>query len=127
MWQNSKIQIVTKLKTSNCDQTQKLKLGKTKSKTQIVTILKTQIVTKLKMWQNSKTIIVTKKLKKKKIVTELKNSNGGKTQILKLSQNSNNLMVTKINKNIVTKIFKKKNCEKTQKTQIVTKLKLWQN
>ena len=62
---------MTKLKKSNCDKTQKIKLWQN-SKNQIVTKLKNQIVTtqKLKSWQNSKT----------EIVTKLKNSNGDKTK-----------------------------------------------
>ena len=59
---NSNTQIVMKLKNSNCDETQKLKLWKN-SKTQIVIKLKNSKVTKLKkinLWQKSKTQIVTK-------------------------------------------------------------------
>ena len=60
MWQNSNLQIVTKLKNSNCDQTQNLKLWQN-SKTQIVKKnWKTQIFTQLKLLQNLKTQIVTK-------------------------------------------------------------------
>ena len=61
MWQNSGTTIVTKLKNSNCDKTQKLKLWQLQmgKKTQKVTKLKNSNVTKLKMWQNSKTQIVT--------------------------------------------------------------------
>ena len=54
MWQNSKTQIVKKLKKENCDQTQNSNCEK-KSKTQMRQNLKTQIVTKLKkseLWQN---------------------------------------------------------------------------
>ena len=63
LWQKSKNQIVTQLENSNCD------------KTQIMTKLKNQMVTKLKKNQ-----IVSGK----KIVTKLKNSNCVKTQKLKL-------------------------------------------
>ena len=122
-WQNSKTQIMTKLKlwekklkklkcdNSNCDKTWELKWWQTSklkfwqySKTQIVS--KAQIVMKLKLWWNSRT----KKLKKK-LKCEEKNSNSkcDKTQI-------------------VTKL-ESLNYDKTQyldfeKTQ---KLKLWQN
>ena len=58
---------MTKLKNSNCDQTQKLKLQHNS---------KTQIVTKLKNSNCNKT--------ETKIVTKLKNSNCDKTQKLKL-------------------------------------------
>ena len=44
MWQNSKTQIVTKLKNSNCVRTQKLKVWQN---------------LKRELWQNSKTQIVT--------------------------------------------------------------------
>ena len=64
MGQNSEIQIMTKLKNSNCCKTQKLKLGQN---------------SKLKLWPNSKTQIVTKQ----------KKSNCDKTQKLKLRQNIN--------------------------------------
>ena len=68
MWQNSKKQIVTKIKNSNCDKTQKLKLW-TNSKTQIVTKLKKKETNcdktqKLKLWQDPY-----------QIKTKLKNSN----------------------------------------------------
>ena len=104
MGQNSTTQIVTNLKYSNCerknlknfncDQTQKL----------IVTKLKTQIGTKLKLWQISNT----------QMVTNLKYSNCDKTQ------------------NFATQNFKLWQLKLWQysnwdKTQIVTKLKLWQN
>ena len=71
---------MTKLRDSNCDKTQKLKL-----------------------WQNSKTHIVTK-------VKVWQNSNGDKNQIVK-------------------KKSKATQCDKTQTvtTQIVTKFMLWQN
>ena len=48
----------------------------------------------LKMWQNSKTLIVTKL--KTQIVTKLKNLSCDKTQKLKLWQNSKNQIVTKL-------------------------------
>ena len=41
MWQNSKTQIVMKFNNLNCDENQKLKLGRN---------LKTQIVMKIKNW-----------------------------------------------------------------------------
>ena len=68
--------MVTKLKNTNCDKTQKLKLGPNS---------KTQIVTKL---NNSN---IKEEKNKKKIVTKLKKSNCDKTQILKLGQNSKNI------------------------------------
>ena len=55
--QNSKTQIVTKLKNSNCGKTQKLKFWQN-SKIQIVTKLKNtncNKTQKIKLWQNSKT------------------------------------------------------------------------
>ena len=73
---------MTRLKNSNCDQTQKLKLRPNKKK--MVTKLKTQVVTKLK---NSNCDQIKKncdqtekkcdqrKRKKKKIVTKLKKGN----------------------------------------------------
>ena len=98
LW-HSKIQIVTKLKNSNCDPIQKLKLWQN-WKTQTVTKLKNSNFDKtqeLKLWQNSNN---------KKIVTKLKDLNCDETQQLKLRQNSNS------------------NCDKTkQKTLTVTKLK----
>ena len=103
LWQNS-----------NCDRTLKLKLWKNSNlnfdnpKTQIVT---TQ---KLKLWRNSKTQIVTKlknsncagkknsnlKFWPLKISNcdKTQNSNCGKTQKLKLWQNSKTQIVTKQNK-----------------------------
>ena len=65
MWWNSKTQIVMKLKNSNCDETQNLKVW-WNSKTPIVTKLqlwqnsKTQNVSKIKLWQNLITQIVIK-------------------------------------------------------------------
>ena len=76
---------MAKLKNSNCDKTKKYKL-----------------------WQNSKTQIVTI-LQKTQIVTKLKNSNYDQTQIVAKLKNSN-----------FTKL-KKSNCDKTQKHI------LWQN
>ena len=87
--------IVTKLKNSNCDETQTRKL-----------------------WQNLKTQIVTKhqKLqllgKKTQMVQKLKNSKCNTTK-KEWSQNSKTQNVTK---------FKNSSCEKTLKNQIVTKL-----
>ena len=87
LWQNSKIQIVMKLKNSNGDKTEKLKLWPN-WKTQIVTKLnsnceKTQIMTKFKLWENKlKAWNVTSQ-----IVTKLEISNYDKTQKLKLWQN----------------------------------------
>ena len=49
---------------------------------------------------------------------KLKNSNGDKTQKFKWWQNSKTKIVKKLNNS---------NCDKTLKTQVVTKLKLWQN
>ena len=79
-----------KLKNSNCDKTQKLKLWLNS---------KTHIVIKLELWWNSKTEIVIKlktlkgnKTKKKvknskaQVQTKLNNSNCDKTQKLKLWQ-----------------------------------------
>ena len=51
LWWNSKTQIVMKLKNLECDKTQKLKFWQN-SRTLNVTKLNTQIVTKLKLWQN---------------------------------------------------------------------------
>ena len=72
MWQNSKTQIVTKLKTSNCDKTQKIQF---ETKLKSTNCDKSQ---KLKLWQN-------KKLK----LWQLKKSNCDKTQKLKLWQLKN--------------------------------------
>ena len=61
VWQNSKTKIVTKLKNSNSDQTQKLKLWRffgIKLKKSIC-----DKIQKIKYWQNSKTQIATKKIK----------------------------------------------------------------
>ena len=91
MWQKLRAQIVTKHKTqncgkkldnSNCDETQKLKLWQN-SKILIVTKLKTQIVTKLKNWNCYKS----QKL------------NCDKTQKLKMWPNYKTEIVTKLKKN----------------------------
>ena len=100
LWCNSKSQIVMTLKNSNCHDTQELELwwnSKTQivmklklklwwnSKTQIVMKLKnlncdqTQIVTKLKLWQNSN-------CDKTHIVTKLKNLKYYKTHSVKEAQ-----------------------------------------
>ena len=107
-----------KLKNSNCDENQNLKLWR-KSKTQIVMKLKNSNLDetqKLKLWLNSKTEILTiLKLWQTQIVKKLNTSNCDKTQI-------------------VTNYEKKINCDKTQqlqlwinlKSQMVTKLEVWQ-
>ena len=122
-----KTQILIKLKNSNNDKTQKLKLWEN-SKTQIVTKKNIYI-----LWQNSKT------KNGKKSNYEKKNFSWEKTQIvakLKLGQKS-----SCVKTQIVTKIkLRRKTKKKTQcdKTQMVTKLessnydktqklKLWQN
>ena len=68
MWQNSKTQIVTKLKKENCDKTQNLNCDKTQ-KLKLRQNLKTQIVTKLKYLNCDKTkknpLILTKRKKSK--------------------------------------------------------------
>ena len=99
--------------------------------------LKTQMVTKLKklkLWQNSKT----------QIVTKLKNSNCDKTQIVKKNSNCENTQImtqlknSKCDKTQTMTMLNNSNCVKTKKTQIleknsncnktqtVIKLKLWQ-
>ena len=95
MWQNSKTQFFTKLKNSNCDETQ------------IITKLKTQIVTKLKNSNGDKT----QKLK----FWEPKNWNCDKTQKLKMWRN--------LKTQIVTKQTQKLKLWQNSKTQIVTKPK----
>ena len=77
--------MVTKLKNSNGDKTQKQKLWQN-SKTPIVknhlkksSCDKTKIGTKLKLWQNSKS-------DQTQTVTKLKNANYDRTQKLKLWQ-----------------------------------------
>ena len=91
LW-NSKTQILDKLKDSMCDKTKNSNCDETQ-KCKMQVNLKTQIVTKPNT-QKSKT----------QIVAKLKNSNLDKTQI-----------VTKLNNS------------KCNKTKTVTKLKLWQN
>ena len=78
LWLNSKTQTVMKLKNSNCDETKK-----------------TQMVTKLKLWQNSNWD-KNKKIKcgKIQIVTKPLNSNNDKTQKLKFWQNAKTQIVT---------------------------------
>ena len=115
MWQNSKTQIVTILKNSYCDKTQKLRLWQNFKNSNYD---KTH---KLKLWQSSKTRIVTKLRK------------------LKWWQNSKTQIVTKLKKNSCDKNGKLKfwktqpfnlgqstnwNCDQTQKLKIVTKLKI---
>ena len=68
-----KKKIVTKLKNSDCDRSQKSKLLQNKKK-------------KLQLWQNSKTPIVTK----------IKKSNYDKTQKLELWQKSKTQIATKV-------------------------------
>ena len=117
LWQTSKTQIlekktlktqiVTELKNSNCDQTQKLKLWQNS---------KTETETKHKNFKWDKT----QKLKKK-VVTKLKTQKCDKTQTQKLRQNLKTQIVTKL---------KNTNCDKTKKNIILTKLnkiKMWQN
>ena len=88
---------------------------------------KTQIVTKLKLWQ---TQIITQT--QSQIVTKLKNSNFVKnticdeTQIvmkIKLWWNSKMQIVMKLKKTWIFTKPKQSNCDKTQ----MTKLKIWQN
>ena len=122
LWWNSKTQIVIKLKNSNCDETKKLKWwqtlktkngDKTKKnsyceknpKTQIVTkLILTQVVTKFKWWKNFIYDIT-------QIVIKLKICNSNCDQ----TKNSNCEKTQKLN------LWKK-----NYKTQIMTKLKLWQ-
>ena len=104
-----KTQIVIKLKNSNCDQTQELKLWKIK---------------KLKLLYNSKTEMVTELKNSNSYKTNKKNSNYNKTKLvtkLKWWQNSKcdkTQVVTK------PKLWQNSNCEKknlkSDKTQIVT-------
>ena len=116
MWLNSKTQIVTKLKNTNCDQNKK----------------------KFKLWQNSKTQIVTKlknsnydKTKKNPIVTKLKKSNCDPTQKIKLLHHSVVKVVTVVRVVRVVTVVTKKFSHfflslkfwHNLKTQIVTKLK----
>ena len=101
------------------------------SKTQIVKKLKNQIVTKLKLWPNSKNCENTLFIlffflqnSKTQIVTKHKNTNCDKTQKIKLGQNSKTQIVNKFKKKtqIATKL-KKFKLWQASKTQIVTKLK----
>ena len=90
----SKTQIVTKLKRSNCDKTHKLmtKLKNSLGQNSNWQNPKYQIVTKTKIWQNQivtklKKIYQTKKLKlwqnsKTQIVTKLKSGQNSKSQIM---------------------------------------------
>ena len=121
LWWNSKIQ--------NCNKTQKLKLWQT------------QIVKKkLKMWQNWRTQIKTKKThklncdktQKLKLCHKLKlwwNSNCDEIQTLNLWQNSKTQIMTKP-KNSSFEKLKKSNHDKNQtltKLKSWWKIKLWQN
>ena len=96
LWQNSKTQIVggKKPKSSNCDTTQ------------IVTKLKNwnwDQTQNLKMWQNSKSQIVTKLNSN---CDKTQKSNCDKTQKVKLRQNLKTKIVTKL---------KNANCDKPKK------------
>ena len=101
-----------KLKNSNFDEIQKLKLWQI-SKNQVVKKFKLwqnlnserkkskiQNVTKLKLWKNTRTQIYGKNSKtqwdKIKIVTKLENSNHDRIQKIKLWLNSKNQIVTKL-------------------------------
>ena len=94
LWQNSLTQILTKLKNSSCDTTQivtKLKnsnCDKTRKNSNCDKTKKSNCdkTKKIKLWQNSKS----------QIVTKLKNSNYNKTQKLNLWQNS----ITQITKKL---------------------------
>ena len=97
LWLNSKTQIVTKLKNSNCDNAQTLKLWQN-SKTQKMTKLKNSNCDKSNK-KKPKNIDKAQKLKtwqnsKTQIVTKPKNSNCVKTQKLKLLQITQNLKGT---------------------------------
>ena len=98
--QNSKAQIVTKLKNSNCDQPKKIPPCDENQK--------------LKLWQNYKNLNCdeTQKLK------WWQNSNCDKTQKLKVWQNSKTHIVTKF------KLWQYSNFDKSK---VVRKLKLGQN
>ena len=117
MWWNLKTQIVMKLKNWKCDKI-KIKSNCDVTLTEIRTKLKlgqnsncegekhnNQNVTKLNLWQNLRTQIMTN------------SKNGDKTKKKQLWQNSKTPIVTKL----------KMWGEKNSKTQNVTKLKLWQN
>ena len=74
-----------KFKNSNCDETQKLKLGwNSKTQSDETQKLKCDETQKLKLWQNLKP----------QIVMKLRNSNCDETQ-LKLSLNSRTQIITK--------------------------------
>ena len=105
MWQYPQTQILAKLRLSNYDKTQKLKVWQNR-KTKIVT---TQTVTKLKKlnFYNSKTPML-----QTQNVTKQKNSNRNITQKLKIWQNTKYQIGTKLENS---------NGDYTQK------LKLWQN
>ena len=112
---NSKTQIVTKIKNSNCEKTQNSNCDKTK---------------KPKLWQHSQTQIVLKHKKHK--LWQFKSSNYNKSQImtkfkkLKLLQNSS----TQIGGGGEIKMRQNSICIKTQisncyKAQTMTNLNLW--
>ena len=95
LWWNSITQIVRKLKNSKGDKTQKVKLWKN-SNTQIVAKLKTQIVTKIKLWEKK---LQNSKCDKTQIVTNLENSNydnNSKTQIVRGKKLKNSNCMEKI-------------------------------
>ena len=109
---NSKSQMVIQLQKSNCDRTQKHKLWQNS---------KTQIVTKLKLWR--------KKLKKSKchktqivpnLRTQIKYQNS-KTQIVTKLKNLNCVKNASFNETQIVMKFENSICAETQK------LKLWQN
>ena len=58
-------------------------------------------------------------------MTKLKKSNGDKTKKLELGGNSKVQIAIKLKKNTDCDQLKNSNCDKTKKTQIVTKLKNW--
>ena len=105
---------MTKLKNSNYDKTKILKLWEN-SKTLIVTKLKTQILTKLKIGQNKKLKLWQNKKKLKLwqfLIAQIKKKNS-KTQIMtcfkkKLWQNSKTQIVTDLKNSISYKIQKLK-------------------
>ena len=90
--------MVTKVKNSNCDKTQKLKLWQQSNWD------KTQNVTKLKLWQNFKTQIVTKL--KTQIVTKLKKLKFYQNQKIKLWQNLKTQIVIVVIVTVVTVIVR---------------------
>ena len=75
MWHNSKTQIVTKLKNSKCEQQQLKKLNCVKTKKKSICD-KTK---KIKNWQNSASLVVTK-VKIKLKVWQISNSYWDQTQ-----------------------------------------------